>query len=574
MNTDSIASWAPSRQICRQISKINEKDAVASESLNAHEEHDEEHEEEHAMDVAAEALAEAVVAAEMAEEEEEERVKENEKENLTQKIATPKKPKLNFFGVAHLKVTEEHLERKFSMRLKKMPVLFSPNGGDSESSSEEDDETEKEEKISNHVNNVHSAIKNKKMKSRLGSTVGLMSAPPISLTKSKESGNFERAAAMLKSNRKKRNARALKHIHQLQADYSSDKSKKKKKKKKKNIFSIVNQVEDLNDSQQASSSAAVVVPHPPLESSTTETIGDLELVADTVVGVNDVNEERSISQEKEDQDSGMNGRILMTVSHRNPRTGMEQVANTVAVAPKTPATREVMLENGYVFEPDNNTNNDTNDNNDDVVDDEDDVLGLKKREEEIYKIKVKNVKSDIRLNAINAIGGKSVWKNYTWKEKYETLQNTAVTSKSSITPSIIRTPIKKELSHKLTGREIMNWSSDTKKTSKNKITTKIDQVRINSTNNNSTKISPMAKSKTQKKKRKILPRSGTMNLGKVGTLIGLRSKKVITKKIHITRCESKEERFARIRADLKVSVNNIHCNYRYKYTYSFSNSID
>ena len=54
-------------------------------------------------------------------------------------------------------------------------------------------------------------------------------------------------------------------------------------------------------------------------------------------------------------------------------------------------------------------------------------------------------------------------------------------------------------------------------------------------------------------------------LGKVGTLIGLRSKKVITKKIHITRCESKEERFARIRADLKVSVNNIHCNYCYKY---------
>merc|ERR1712028_21781 len=127
-----------------------------------------------------------------------------------------------------------------------------------------------EEKISNQVNNVHSeddqlnsvhstesfnsvhsAIKNKKMKNRLGSTVGLMSAPPMSLAKSKESGNFERAAAMLKSNRKKRNARALKHIHQLQADYSSDKSKKKKKKK--NIFSIVNQVEDVNDSQQASS---------------------------------------------------------------------------------------------------------------------------------------------------------------------------------------------------------------------------------------------------------------------------------------------------------------------------------
>merc|ERR1711865_804543 len=155
VNTDSIASWAPSR---RQISKINEKDAVASESLNAHEEHDEEHEEEHAMDVAAEALAEAVVAAEMAEEEEEERVKEKEKENQTQKIATgtPKKPKLNFFGVARLKVTEEHLERKFSMRLKKMPVLFSPNGGESESSEEEDDETENEEKISNQVNNVHS----------------------------------------------------------------------------------------------------------------------------------------------------------------------------------------------------------------------------------------------------------------------------------------------------------------------------------------------------------------------------------------------------------------------------------
>merc|ERR1711865_850446 len=156
-----------------------------------------------AMDVAAEALAEAVVAAEMAEEEEEERAKEKEKENLTQNIATPKKPKLNFFGVARLKVTEEHLERKFSMRLKKMPVLFSPNGGDSESSEEEDDETENEEKISNQVNNVHSeddelinsvhstesfksvhsAIKNKKMKNRLGSTVGLMSAPPMSLTK-------------------------------------------------------------------------------------------------------------------------------------------------------------------------------------------------------------------------------------------------------------------------------------------------------------------------------------------------------------------------------------------------------
>merc|ERR1711865_701577 len=157
-NSDSIKSWAPSRKIRRQISKINEKDAVASESLNAHEEHDEEHEEEHAMDVAAEALAEAVVAAEMAEEEEEERVKENKKENQTQKIATgtPKKPKLNFFGVARLKVTEEHLERKFSMRLKKMPVLFSPNGGESESSEEEDDETENEEKISNQVNNVHS----------------------------------------------------------------------------------------------------------------------------------------------------------------------------------------------------------------------------------------------------------------------------------------------------------------------------------------------------------------------------------------------------------------------------------
>merc|ERR1711865_1016080 len=496
-------------------------DAVASESLNAHEEHDEEHEEEHAMDVAAEALAEAVVAAEMAEEEEEERAKE--KENLTQNIATPKKPKLNFFGVARLKVTEEHLERKFSMRLKQMPVLFSPNGGDSESSEEEDDETEKEEKISNQVNNVHSeddqlnsvhstesfnsvhsAIKNKKMKSRLGSTVGLMSAPPMSLTKSKESGNFERAAAMLKSNRKKRNARALKHIHQLQADYSSDKSKKKKKKK--NIFSIVNQVEDVNDSQQASSSAAVVVPHPPLESSTTETIGDLEHVADTVVGVNDVNEERSISQEKEEeQDSGMNGRILMTVSHRNPRTGLEQVANIVAVAPKTPTTREVMLENGYVFESDKNTKKDTNAVNDAVVDagdNGDDVLGLKKREEEIYKIKVKNVQSDIRLIAINASGGKSVWKNYTWKEKYETLQNTAVTSTPSITPSITTTPIKKKLSHKLTGREIMNWSSETKKTSKNKITTKINQVRINSTNINSTKISPMAKSKITKEKKK------------------------------------------------------------------------
>merc|ERR1712028_328820 len=257
-------------------------------------------------------------------------------------------------------------------------------------------------------------------------------------------GNFERAAAMLKSNRKKRNARALKHIHQLQADYSSDKSKKKKKKK--NIFSIVNQVEDVNDSQQASLPAAVVVPHPPLNTSTTETIGDLEHVADTVVGINDVNEERSISQEKEEQDSGMNGRILMTVSHRNPRTGLEQVANIVAVAPKTPTTREVMLENGYVFEPDKNTKKDTNSVNDAVVDagdNEDDVLGLKKREEEIYKIKVKNVKSDIRLIAINASGGKSVWKNYTWKEKYETLQNTAVTSTPSITPSIITTPIKK-----------------------------------------------------------------------------------------------------------------------------------
>merc|ERR1711865_1014966 len=147
----------------------NEKDAVASESLNAHEEHDEEHEEEHAMDVAAEALAEAVVAAEMAEEEEEERVKEKEKENLTQNIATPKKPKLNFFGVARLKVTEEHLERKFSMRLKKMPVLFSPNGGDSESSEDEDDELNSVHSTES-FNSVHSAIKNKKMKSRLGST--------------------------------------------------------------------------------------------------------------------------------------------------------------------------------------------------------------------------------------------------------------------------------------------------------------------------------------------------------------------------------------------------------------------
>ena len=45
----------------------------------------------------------------------------------------------------------------------------------------------------------------------------------------------------------------------------------------------------------------------------------------------------------------MNGRILMTVSHRNPRTGLEQVANIVAVAPKTPTTREVMLENARLM---------------------------------------------------------------------------------------------------------------------------------------------------------------------------------------------------------------------------------
>ena len=110
-------------------------------------------------------------------------------------------------------------------------------------------------------------------------------------------------------------------------------------------------------------------------------------------------------------------------------------------------------------------------------------------------------------------------------------------------------PLKKKQSHKLTGREILKWH--------------VSQADLIGSTMNHTNFAfadspvPAFDSQpsfpsAQQHRLKILPRSGTIHLGATTNIAELRGKRGTNTQIQVTRCESKEERFARIRNDLKL----------------------